>query len=146
MHLDGRPQGGMQLRWWFGILFGVLVNFRKIDGWVSCGVLFGMLFRGMVQAHFCSIDGRVCLGRSLGGVLLEVLVCKRCYLGSMLVYFFLNEGRALCSACHSELRVSAFSPQISTEPTQLRSWRPSWASCVASRSSRRARELSAGVG
>ena len=25
----------MQLRWWFGILFGVLVDVRKIDGWVS---------------------------------------------------------------------------------------------------------------
>ena len=22
LHLDGRVQGGMQLRWWFGILFG----------------------------------------------------------------------------------------------------------------------------
>ena len=38
LHLDGRVQGGMQLRWWFGILFGVLVDFRKIDGWVSWGV------------------------------------------------------------------------------------------------------------
>ena len=35
LHLDGRVQEGMQLRWWFGILFGVLVDFRKIDGWVS---------------------------------------------------------------------------------------------------------------
>ena len=29
---DGRVQGGMQLRLWFGILLGVLVDFRKIDG------------------------------------------------------------------------------------------------------------------
>ena len=39
LHLDGRVQGGMQLRWWLGILFGVLVDFRKIDGWV-CGRIF----------------------------------------------------------------------------------------------------------
>ena len=58
-----------------GILFGVLVDFRKIDGWVSWGVLF--------------VAGRVLLGAFFGGVLLEVLVCKHCYLslGSMLVYF-----------------------------------------------------------
>ena len=87
LHLDGRVQGGMQLRWWFGILFGVLVDFRKIDGWVSLGVLFGALFRVTVWAHFCSIDGRVLHGAFFGGVLLEVLVCKHCYLGSMLVYF-----------------------------------------------------------
>ena len=42
----------------------------------------------MVRAHFCSIDGRVLLGAFFAGVLLEVLVCKHCYLGSMLVYFF----------------------------------------------------------
>ena len=46
-----------------------------------------MLFRVMVRAHLCSIDGRVLLGAFFGGVLLEVLVCKHCYLGSMLVYF-----------------------------------------------------------
>ena len=51
-------KGGMQLRWWFGILFGVLVDSRKI---------------------------RVLLGAFFGGVLLEVLVCKRCYLGFTLV-------------------------------------------------------------
>ena len=28
---------GDALRWWFGILFGALVDFRKIDGWVSSG-------------------------------------------------------------------------------------------------------------
>ena len=50
MHLDGRVQGGMQLRWWFGILFGVLVDFRKIDDCVSWGVLFRVLFRVMVRA------------------------------------------------------------------------------------------------
>ena len=60
MHLDGRVQGGMQLRWWFGILFGLLVDFRKIDGWVSWGVLFEMLVT--VRAHSCSIDCRVLLG------------------------------------------------------------------------------------
>ena len=53
----------------------VLVDFRKIDGWVSWGVLFGVLFRVMVRANVCSS----------GGVLLEVLVCKHGYLGSMLV-------------------------------------------------------------
>ena len=57
----------MQLRWWFGILFRVLVDFRKIDGWVSWGMLFGVLFRVMVRAHFCSIDGRVLLGAFFGG-------------------------------------------------------------------------------
>ena len=36
--LTVRRKGGMQLRWWFGILFGVLVDFHKIDGWVSWGV------------------------------------------------------------------------------------------------------------
>ena len=56
----------MQLKWWFGILFGVLVDVRKIDGWVSSGVLFGVLFRVMVRAHFCSIDGRVLLGPLFG--------------------------------------------------------------------------------
>ena len=65
----------MQLTWWFGFLFGVLVDFRKIQ--VSWGVLFGVLFRVMARAHFCLIDGRVLLG--------EVLACKHCYLGSMLV-------------------------------------------------------------
>ena len=30
-------KGGMQLRWWFGTLFGVLVDFRKIDGRLSWG-------------------------------------------------------------------------------------------------------------
>ena len=59
----------------------MLVDFRKIDGWVSWGVLFGMLFRVMVRAHFCSIDSRVLLG------LLEVLVCKRCYLGCRVTGF-----------------------------------------------------------
>ena len=83
MHLDGRVQEGMQQLWWFGILFGVLVDFRKIDGFVSWGVLLGVLFRVMVRAHFCSIDGRVLLG-AFFGVLLEVLVCKHFYLGSML--------------------------------------------------------------
>ena len=58
---------GMQLRWWFGILFGVRVDFRRIDGWVSWEVLFGVLFRVMVRAHFCSIDGRVLLGAFFGG-------------------------------------------------------------------------------
>ena len=53
----------------------MLVDFRKIDGWVSSGVLFGVLFREMVL-----------LGAFFGGVLLEVLVCKHCYLGSLLVY------------------------------------------------------------
>ena len=67
MHLDGRVQGGMQLRWWFGILFGVLVGFRMIDGWVSWGVLFGVLFRKILRAHFCSIDGRVLPGALFGG-------------------------------------------------------------------------------
>ena len=67
LHLDGRVQGGRQLRWWFGILFGVLVDFGEIDGWVSWGVLFGVLFRVMVRAHFCSIDGRVLLGALFGG-------------------------------------------------------------------------------
>ena len=38
----------------------------------------GALFRVMVQAHFCSIDGEVLLGAFFGGVLSEVLVCKRC--------------------------------------------------------------------
>ena len=45
-------KGGTQFRWWFGITFGVLVDFRKIDGWVSWGVLLGVLFRVMVRAHF----------------------------------------------------------------------------------------------
>ena len=81
-------KGDMQLlRWWFGILFGVLVDFRKIDGWLSWGVLFGVLFRVMVRAHFCSIDGRVLLGAFFGGVLLEVLVCKHLYLGYAGVIF-----------------------------------------------------------
>ena len=31
--------------------------------------------------------GRVLFGTLFGGVLLEVLVCNHCYLGSMLVYF-----------------------------------------------------------
>ena len=75
-HLDGRVQGGMQLRWWFGILFGVLADFRKIDGWVSWGVLFGV---------FARLTAGFCLGVLQGGVLLEVLVCKYCYMGSMLV-------------------------------------------------------------
>ena len=74
----------MQLRWWFGILFGVLVDFREIDGWVPLYVLLGVLFRVMVRAYFCSIDGRVLFGALFGGVLLEVLVCKRCYLGSII--------------------------------------------------------------
>ena len=65
----------------------MLVDFRKIDGWVSWRVLFGVLFRVMVWAHFCSIDGRVLLGAFFEGVLLEVLACKHCYLGSMLVHF-----------------------------------------------------------
>ena len=42
-----------------------------------------------MRAHFSSIDGWVLLGAFFGGgggVLLEVLVCKHCYLGSMLVY------------------------------------------------------------
>ena len=85
----------MRLRWWFGILFGVLVDFRKIDGWVCWVVLFGVLFRVVVRAHFCSIDGRVLLGAFFGGVLLEVLVCKHCYLGSMLVYFSLGYPRQM---------------------------------------------------
>ena len=57
----------MQLRRWFGILFAVLVGFRKIDGWVYCGVLLGVLFTVTVRAHPCSIDGRSLLGRSSGG-------------------------------------------------------------------------------
>ena len=81
-------KGGMQLRWWLGTLFGVLVDFRKIDGRLSWGVLFGVLFRVMVRAHYCSIDGRVLLGAFFGGVLLEVLVCKHCYLGSYAGVFF----------------------------------------------------------
>ena len=48
---------------------------------------WGVLFRVMVRPHFCSIDGRVLLGAFFGGMLLEVLVCKHCYLGSMLVFF-----------------------------------------------------------
>ena len=63
----------------------VLVDFRKIDGWVSWGVLFGVLFRVMVREHSCSIDSRVLLGAFFGGMLLEVLVCKRSNLGSMQV-------------------------------------------------------------
>ena len=68
---DARVLSGMQVtaqvRWWFGIPFGVLVDFRKIDGWVSWGVLVGVLFRMMVRAHFCLIDGRVLLGAFFGG-------------------------------------------------------------------------------
>ena len=41
-----------------------------------------------MRAHVCSIDGRVLLGAFFAGVLLEVLVCKHCYLGSMLVNLF----------------------------------------------------------
>ena len=32
--------------------------------------------------------GRVLFGTLFGGVLLEVLVCNHCYLGSMLVFFY----------------------------------------------------------
>ena len=66
LHFDGRAQGDMQLRWWFRLLFGVLVDFCKIDGWASWGVLFGVLFKVMVRAY-CWIDGRVLLGAFFGG-------------------------------------------------------------------------------
>ena len=51
----------------------MLVDFRKIDGWVSWEVLFGVLFRVMVRAHFCSIDGRVLLGAFFGVLLFELV-------------------------------------------------------------------------
>ena len=57
----------MQLRWWFGFLFGVLVDFCKNDGWVSWVVLFGVLFSVLVRAHVCSIDGRALLGAFFWG-------------------------------------------------------------------------------
>ena len=57
MHLDGGVQGGMQLRWWFEILFGVLVDFRKIDGWVS--------WRGLLRSS---------VGGALGGAGAQALL------------------------------------------------------------------------
>ena len=60
-------KGGMQLWWWFGILFGVLVDFRKIDRWASWGVLFRVLFRVMVRAHFARLIAGVCFVRSSRG-------------------------------------------------------------------------------
>ena len=79
-------KGGTQLRCWFGIPFAVLVESRKIDGWVKCGAAWGAL-QGDGAGAFCLIDGRVLFGE-FRGVLLEVLVCKHCYLRSMLVYCF----------------------------------------------------------
>ena len=75
--IDGRVLGGMQL----GVLVQVL-----FCGVPARGVLFGVLFRVMARGHFCSIDGRVLLRAFFGGVLLEVLACKHCYLGPMLVH------------------------------------------------------------
>ena len=93
--IDGLVLGSVQ--------FGVLV-------WVLIGVLFEALMA--VRAHLFKIDGRVIGGMQLEllvqvvfwdgrlgarggavwgarfGVLLKVLVCNHCYLGSMLVYFF----------------------------------------------------------
>ena len=50
LHLDGRVQGACSLGGGLGFCLGCLVDFRKIDGWVSWGVLFGVLFRVMVRA------------------------------------------------------------------------------------------------
>ena len=59
----GCKGAGMQLRWWFRTLFGVLV-----DGWVSWGVLFGVLFRVMVRGGISArLTAGFCLGRSSGG-------------------------------------------------------------------------------
>ena len=59
-------KGGTQLRWWFGISFGALVDFRKIDGWVKCGAAWGAL-QGDGADAFCLIDGRVLFGEFFGG-------------------------------------------------------------------------------
>ena len=45
-------KAGTPLKWRFGIPFRVLVDFCKIDAWVSWGVMLGVLFRVMVRAHF----------------------------------------------------------------------------------------------
>ena len=84
-------KGGMEVRWWF--VFGCWLIFRKIDGWVSWEVLFGVLFMVMARAHFCSIDGRDSCGAFFGGDF-EVLVGKHCCLGSMLAHFFWWGGGA----------------------------------------------------
>ena len=60
MHLDCRVQGGMQLRSWFGILFRVLVDFGKIDGWVSCS-------SGWCGRILPRLTAGFYLGRSSGG-------------------------------------------------------------------------------
>ena len=79
----------------FGMLFEVLFDFRKFGGWV----LFAVLFKVTVRAHFCEIDGRVqggmqfsrcCFGMLLA-VLLEVLVTARALVCSI-------DGRVLFGA------------------------------------------------
>ena len=66
-------KGGMQLRWWFGILFGVLVDFRKIDAGCLGGCCLGCSSGWRI---FARLTAGFCLVRSSGCVLLEVLVLQ----------------------------------------------------------------------
>ena len=43
------------------------MDFREIDGWMSWRVLFGLLFRVMVRAHFARLTAGFCSTRSSGG-------------------------------------------------------------------------------
>ena len=81
-------KGACSLGGGLGFCLGCWWIFASLTAGCLGGCCLGVLFRVMVRAHFCSIDGRVFLGAFFGGVLLDVLVCKHCYLGSMLVCFF----------------------------------------------------------
>ena len=69
-----------------GFRLGCWLIFARLTAGCLGGCCLDAL-QGDGARAFCLIDGRVLLGAFFGGVILEVLVCKHCYLGSMLVYF-----------------------------------------------------------
>ena len=102
LHLDGRTQGGNAV-WGAGadgavgrsLWFEVLVTAGAFFCDIDARVLLGM--QVTVQAHVCILKVGCKRGMQLRWRLgvLEVLVCKHCYLWSMLVKFLWGPGPRL---------------------------------------------------
>ena len=91
---------GVRLGVWGGAVWGALrvtvqAHFCEIDCRVQGDMQFGVLLQVLFWDAVWGAVGGASDGvwDALRGVLLEVLVCNHCYLGSMLVYlFFASSG------------------------------------------------------